>query len=486
MRIRGLVRALAAASAVLLLAACQSQLSMEGQTIAYNKAIADSTNEFFLLNALRARDRFPIYYSRTTGENAAAGISPGVTVGLSSWAITPVASVGGSVQNQLSLANLDDQKFMRGVLTPVPLSTLEFYFGQGWPKEVLLMMFIKKITVGKDLVHTMAEQFDAACAASNQKADYCGEARPMAGDALAESPSVTVLSPMCLEQSTGKDVTFDNYPSGHSALPCFQAMLRVLIALGLTPEGATKFSVIVPNLSEAKASSLESVSAAVTAKLAVSRRKAMSPAVYAVCSKSEVSGFTLDDAFLHGSLKSAASSAYRLSGSNGGLRVDSGAAGGSQVTTSIIAAAPRSCAEQAQRDEDQSRMDADCKASPGAVECQTAPTLSFTTRSLDGMIFYLGEDLRAEDDVSVWISNPDGRAHVAPLFVARESGGLALVSTEFRGTTYIIPDDCDGHAHCEQGNRSLQVLSLLSQIWGLQKEASDAPSVPVVSVINDH
>jgi hypothetical protein len=485
MRFRGFARALATACAVLVLAACQSSLSMDGQTIAYNKAVADSTNQFFLLNALRARDRFPIYYSRTTGENAATGISPGVTLGLSGWDLTPVASVGGSVQNQLSLANLDDQKFMRGVLTPVPLSTLEFYFGQGWPKEVLLMMFIKKITIGKDLVHSMAEQFDTLCADSNQKADYCADARPSVDGAIAQSPSAKMLSSECLAAS-GKDVVFDNYPSGHDTLPCFQAMLRVLIALGLTPEEATRYSVIVPNLSEAKAGSLEGVSAAVAAKLAISRRKATNPPVYALCSKSEVSGFTLSDEFLHGSLKSAATSAFRLSGSNGGLRVDSGAGGGSQVTTSIIASAPRSCAEQAQRDEDSAKIEAGCKAKSASPECQDAPTLSFATRSLDGMIFYLGEDLRAEDNVSVWISNPDGPAHVAPLFVASADGGPALVTTEFRGQTYIIPDDCNGQPHCEQGNRSLQVLSLLSQIWGLQKEASDAPSVPVVSVINDH
>jgi hypothetical protein len=484
MRIRVLARVLAVAGAVLCLAACQSQLSMEGQTIAYNKAVADSTNQFFLLNALRARDRFPIYYSRTTGENAAAGISPGVTVGVSSWSLTPVASVGGSVQNQLSLANLDDQKFMRGVLTPVPLSTLEFYFGQGWPKEVLLMVFIKKITIGKDLVRSMAAQFDTACADSNQTKEYCAGARPEIDGAVAPSPSATVLSSACLAAS-GKDVVFDNYPSGHAALPCFQAMLRVLIALGLTPQDATKFSVIVPNMPESKAGSLDSLSAAMTAKLVVSRRKNEKPVTYAVCNKSEVSGFTLDDEFLHGSLKSAATSAYRLSGTNGGLRID-GAAGGGQVTTSIIAAAPRSCAEQAQRDEEQSAMDVGCKAKPDSAGCQDAPIFSFATRSLDGMIFYLGEDLRADDDVSVWVDDPNGRAHIAPLFVARADDGPALVSTDFRGQTYIIPDDCDGHPHCEQGNRSLQVLSLLSQIWGLQKEASDAPSVPVVSVINDH
>jgi hypothetical protein len=49
-----------------------------------------------------------------------------------------------------------------------------------------------------------------------------------------------------------------------------------------------------------------------------------------------------------------------------------------------------------------------------------------------------------------------------------------------------VPSACDDSGDCAQGaerHRSLQVLALLNQIWGLQKEQSELPIAPTVTVI---
>jgi hypothetical protein len=91
--------------------------------------------------------------------------------------------------------------------------------------------------------------------------------------------------------------------------------------------------------------------------------------------------------------------------------------------------------------------------------------------------------VRSNGAVTIWTGRGE-RQREMPLFVVARGSSGALVSIDYRGDTYSIPDQCAGDDSCEQDHRSLQVLSLLNQIWGLQKEATEAPSVPVVSVIN--
>jgi hypothetical protein len=418
---------------------------MRDQTIAYNEAVADSTNQFFLLNVLRARDRFPLYYTRTTGNNASQGASAGAAVEVDNWHALPSAALGASGGNTVSLANLDDQKFMRGVLTPVPLATLGFYLDQGWPKEVVMGMFISRIDVDRTLAASFAAKFSGRCAASAE-APYCDARRPLAADGTP-APSPPQQLTQCLDSSEAV-ITFRNDPSDAAASVCFRAMLRVLIALGLSVSTGDSFTVVVPRMPAASAHNLEALSTATTAKLVVQERP---DGHYAVCKVEEASAFTIPQDALEGGINMAA----------GFFDAPNTA------TTSVVANAPLTCTATAM-------------AKPAAAG--TAPVLRFTTRSLDSMLYYLGEDVRAGNSVTIWSGS--GRMRELPLFVVQQGGTGTLVAIDYRGDSYGIPDECAGSPTCEQGHRSLQVLSLLNQIWGLQKEASEAPSVPVVSVIN--
>jgi hypothetical protein len=471
MLIKYIARGLVLSACILVLAGCETSFGMSQRTLEYNEAVADSTNQFFLISALRAKDRFPLYYTRTTGNNAVTSVTPSVTASLSNEKLTPSVTVGGSIQNQLSLANLDDQKFMRGVLTPVPLTVLESYFGQGWPEEVLLMMFIKKIVITPSMATTLAQKFDAHCTSTDQNGKYCANKRPKGTDA----PSATVTS--CLSNSEiapkGQDAVFDNYPMSSESLNCLQGLLKVLLGLGFQPVDATKYTVLVPDLPPARAGDLKGLGDAITAKLAIAQRtvtvrsrmgRVERLSVYAVCTKKDITGFTLNEAVFSEAATPVASTPEPSEDLERG-------------TSSLIGPMPKDCAEQ---------VEAARKAQIDKIDKKASTTFTVTTRSLDSMLYYLGEVLRAKN-VNVWMKGDDDQFVSVPLFVVQEETGSerAFVRTTYRGKDYAIPETCGaGKKYCE--GRSLQVLSLLNQIWGLQKEATEAPTIPTVSVINSH
>ena len=444
----GAFKPFAAVLSLLMLAGCQSAV-MSDQTIAYNEAVADSTNQFFLLNVLRARDRFPLYYTRSTGNSASGSAGGAISTDIENWHFLPTIGATAGGGNAVSLANLDDQKFMRGVLTPVPLSTLGFYVDQGWPKEVVMQMFINSMEIDRDLVGEMAARFDDRCDLGRHTG-YCDTRRPLGADGEPMPRPSAYLRNRCLEGSD-KTVTFHNDPSDADGSLCFRAMLRVLISLGLGVSTRDEYTVVVPNLPPASAHNLEGLSNAAAAKLVVARRK---DGDFAVCSKDEVSSFTLDpDAFAAG----VATAGGFFDRPN-------------LATTSLSSNLPTSCAAAA-------------SPAPAAAGAEP-PVFSFTTRSLDSMLYYLGEDLRAGDSVTIWTGHHAPRLAEIPLFMVERGSSHELVGIDYRGSHYAIPDQCGDDMTCEQQHRSLQVLSLLNQIWGLQKEASEAPTVPVVSVIN--
>jgi hypothetical protein len=279
-----------------------------------------------------------------------------------------------------------------------------------------------------------------------------------ADGATSPSPGVFVLS-NCLHPAPdgateSKTILFENHPSNAGDIQCFRAMLRVLIALGLNVQTGDKYTVIVPNLPAPSAANLEGLSRAATAKLVVERR---ADGAYAVCSSAPASAFSLGAEAFDTDISNAAAGGFFDSPN--------------MATTSLVTNLPQSCSEAA-------------TAKPGdAASGRPAFVFRFTTRSLDSMLYYLGEDVRADGAVTIWTGHGE-RMKEMPLFLVERGGGDALVSTDYRGSHYGIPDQCGEDMSCEQQHRSLQVLSLLNQIWGLQKEATEAPSVPVVSVIN--
>jgi hypothetical protein len=112
-------------------------------------------------------------------------------------------------------------------------------------------------------------------------------------------------------------------------------------------------------------------------------------------------------------------------------------------------------------------------------------------RSPQGALFYLGEILRAQHNPrsrggagTVCVGYgfgeapsaycPDGQA---PLFLAQESTSGEVVVPYRSGGSYAIPGSAEA-------GRSMMALSLLTQLFGLSREASELPSTQTVNILN--
>ena len=120
-------------------AACEYAPTMLDRTVAYNRAVANSTNQVLLLNVVRASQRRPTYYTRLEGDAASMGLTPngslnmplnnphsfetdtnfgatGAVTGAATKAVGSLASIvsglglQASESNLMTLQTLDDQK----------------------------------------------------------------------------------------------------------------------------------------------------------------------------------------------------------------------------------------------------------------------------------------------------------------------------------------------------------------------------------------
>jgi hypothetical protein len=113
------------------------------------------------------------------------------------------------------------------------------------------------------------------------------------------------------------------------------------------------------------------------------------------------------------------------------------------------------------------------------------PNIKIYLRSPEAILYYLGEILRAEAEteympkVMVCDSKPP-----VPLFIVRKStekDKAYSVGVDYESTKYVIPNS-DSNEGCRI-DRSMHVLSLVSQLIGQQKSNEHIPVTGVVNVV---
>lgn len=107
-------------------------------------------------------------------------------------------------------------------------------------------------------------------------------------------------------------------------------------------------------------------------------------------------------------------------------------------------------------------------------------SIDITFRSVDGVIYFLGEYVRATDATraSYAIPRKDGDAEVIEplLLIEPGRGGPHDLSAQLDGVAAHVPADCK----C----RSFQVIALIEQLFNLHKSGSAAPLSTAVRVVN--
>lgn len=461
---------------------------MVSRSVAYNDAIANSTNSVLLLNALRASERLPTYYTRMTADTATAALTPQLSMALPlgpgavNKGFSPNLQFTSTSQNQMTLQNLDDQKFMRGVLTPVPLDVLSFYLRQGWPRELLFLMTVSRLTVPAALAARLEDAFDVHCTAV-PAADYCNAQVPPE-DHPATGQYVTRQLKSCIaagryDSGSHGEYLFENYPTNPDETACFQWMLRVFISFDPAPKTQENIRLVARDIAPGTQEGLGAVADLDKDNLIVVPGSIKGS--YDVCKRTKVMGLSLS------SLPDSAEA---------NEVVAAAPPSESDANIPVLLAAMRAAPT------------AGCESVASAAKKGTdqAPHgMQLSPRSLDGMVYYLGEIIRAEHQVKdsvmpdaappdssavrVWVWNTRSRAYSDwDLFSVRHGSApdSNLIAVDFHGDAYYVPPACDDEGDCGQGaerHRSLQVLALLNQIWGLQKEQSELPIAPTVTVI---
>jgi hypothetical protein len=465
----------------LALAGCVSfSEQVREHTLAYNFAQEDIANQTFLLNALRARDSRPMHFttlSKVTGKLTVSGegelgvpFGGNVDAAGSVNSLTPSLSVSSSPSFDVVPEN--KSAFMRGITTPVTLGLFSRYWHQGWPKDLLVHLLIRKIEVvpvaaaNGDAGSRPIRVFVNAPDAPDAGRETCTRGF-LVGGAFVDrtaykngSHSGTAIP--ALQISTGGSVvTFDADrpseidPNNVETDWCRYEVFKFFIDLYL------------PRLRLFEGRPRDQVLQATSRELSIGE-------LAALVEVAERKGVSLERT-------------------------------GDEVIVKVTQSRP--VAVCIVRSEDVTKVPADASAAqadefcpPGELEQVSSEASSFSFiqesdrepgsysvtahfRSAQSVVFYLGEILRAHRGGRVICIDsrssgtnpcPDGEV---PLFVVRasEAGGEVAVPY-LDGKTYSIPSEGAG--------RSMTALSLLTQIFALSRQAAELPSTSTVNVIN--
>ncbi len=344
--------------------------NMIKRTTEYNLVAEETGNQMLFLNIIRASKRRPMYFTsfgKLTGNITYEFETGSMTIPFGgighewngTYSVAPKAAYKSSPL--FDMAVLDTKEFTCGIMKPVPMTTIEYYRSQGWPKDLLWHVFIRRI-------------------------DVPGE------------------------------VPYENDPEDWKRLKRFENEIQ---KWDIVPD---------PNSNATKIGTVDATQAARLKNL-IEVQKA---------------GFTLKE----------------------------------------------SKTEKGKWDLWSNQAKYVFRRSEKVLPSDT----KISIRSPEAILYYLGEILRVEmrtpagEDLNVPKVHSDSERPPAPpawLFYACKAKGKVRApwaSVDYEGDTYVIP----GHADTDKGectDRSMHVLSLVSQLIGQQKSSTELPATGVVNVI---
>lgn len=130
-----------------------------GGATAYNLAVEKAQNEMLLLNIIRASKRHPMYFTVLNDVKASMAftVQGGMylpigkfgsnTSGSGLYTLSPSASY--TTNPLFDVALLNSKEFVRGMLEPVQPQTFDHFWQQGWSREMLLYLFVRRLEVGE-------------------------------------------------------------------------------------------------------------------------------------------------------------------------------------------------------------------------------------------------------------------------------------------------------------------------------------------------
>jgi hypothetical protein len=467
-------------SVAVLATGCVTHRDLARSSVQFNRAVEQGQNQMLLLNVVRASKHRPMYitsFSKVTGSNSAS-----VTLGATDGGASTAGGTFG-FNPTYDVPVLDSQEFMNGFLAPVKSGVAAYYWDQDWPQELLLHLLVQKVVVRVEVLNT------------GRVHNYYYWNHPDKNDNIAGQE-------LCkLEKFTrwvNHFVTVGNpgfnrsvsSPAGpeHSTISVAETLSLFKEGYDLAPvAGSARFRVVRPS-QEYVFQVAGQPSARV--KIEAARQIAMQEiADWARASTSwrcnpyEIETYRVDR---------ASPEELRDCGSS-----DSEDAGDDELS---------------QREQESSVISTPSETyiNQKSKKCEKT-SIDIYIRSPEAVLYYLGQLARVEKSgrmPRICIGD-----RLQPLFVAREVAPdclLGIVTAKYDEDWYTIPKEgeepvpdplCAPAARksvlngvpstlfakelaCESG-RSMQALSLLTQLINLQKSSKDLPTTGTVRVVGD-
>ncbi|MEA2821167.1 MAG: hypothetical protein QOJ86_3171 [Bradyrhizobium sp.] len=156
------------------LASC-SEVQMGYNVLTYDTAIADTSNQLLLLNAVRASQRYPRSFTSVGAIQASPPISGSLAStltfsalsGLQGYTLNPSVQASGGY-SLFALGNLNARAFMIEMRKEVNKDvTKSFYDNSSWPRQLLDLVYLQSFLPSEHLVRFVHSARKSACESSS-------------------------------------------------------------------------------------------------------------------------------------------------------------------------------------------------------------------------------------------------------------------------------------------------------------------------------
>ena len=160
------IKALGLGTALSLLTGCvtmdnysdnRTATKITNDAVRLNEAFNRSTNAVILKNVLRARDRWTVNFTTLSGITSSPSSKLSGSMGFSPLglgnAVGPFtgsnAGIGSSrsSSNEYSINPFASHENSQSLLSPTDIGVFKGYYDSGWPKDVVLLLFVRSLTI---------------------------------------------------------------------------------------------------------------------------------------------------------------------------------------------------------------------------------------------------------------------------------------------------------------------------------------------------
>lgn len=426
----------------LALSGCAFPQALQRVAVDQNVVVARTTDTVALLNILRAREGYPLHFtsfSRLSGNvafSASAGANTSIGLDRNSGSDSVGAQTGTGVATNPSfdVTIHDTQDFQRGILQPIDPKVINFYLREGWRPDLLTYLLVQRVDF------TVAERVEVPGQAGAPPIVF------KAGDRLA---------------------AIDNHPDEPGDAERFAAFVGCYT---LAPASVSGTETPLLPMKDTGTPGIAGVALLDGSRLDLGQGPSGGARDWIV--RKSAAGETVTLARAPGAATSCGDQIAVV-----GDSAESVSGGGGRSLFRLESLAPRDPLH-ALRLRDGAVASALVTVNANGRPVTVKASVDVTFRSVEGVIYFLGEYSRVPRE-RPW----------KPAFTIVSHGEAEplLLILPGRGARYDLSAELNGaafHVPAHGAGKSYSVITLVEQLFNLQKSASSQPQSTAVRVVN--